>query len=187
MRVITHLSAGAALTPDFRPLALDQDRKRGTRYGVQPLHQHQECSVPNFDMRSLANIFAAAAAYFGIVFAVAFGLGTVRTFFVEPSFGQPGATIIEAPFLLAAMLWAASWIPRRFHLIGNQVALASVGLTALALQQVADAALGLTLRRLTLVEQYAQFLRPEGWVFAILLVVFAGAPYLLHHSPAKTQ
>jgi hypothetical protein len=62
----------------------------------------------------------------------------------------------------------------------------SVGLAALALQQVADAALGLTLRRLTLVEQYAQFLRPEGWVFAILLIAFAAAPYALHRSPTKT-
>jgi hypothetical protein len=84
------------------------------------------------------------------------------------------------------MFWAASWSPRRFHLIGDRAALASVGLAALALQQVADAALGLTLRRLTLVEQYAQFLRPEGWVFAILLIAFAAAPYALHRSPTKT-
>jgi hypothetical protein len=117
----------------------------------------------------------AGVAYFAIVFAIAFGLGTVRTFVLEPRFDKFAATLIEAPFLLVAILWAASIVPRRFG-VGGRTELLTVGVVGLLLQQAADAALGLGLRGLSLSEQYAQFTRPEGILFAVLLFVFLISP-----------
>lgn len=58
----------------------------------------------------------------------------------------------------------------------------AVGLIGLGLQQGADLAMGVTLRGLSVAEQYAQFQRPEGWLFAVLLLIYAVAPWALHRN-----
>lgn len=121
----------------------------------------------------------AGLAYFAAVFVIAFGLGMVRVFLLEPALPRFAAVLIEAPFLLAAILWAARALPPRFGPQKDPAGLLLMGVLGLTLQQLADATLGLTLRGVTLREQYAQFARPEGWLFAGLLVAFLLAPFAL--------
>jgi hypothetical protein len=122
---------------------------------------------------------AAALLYFAIVFGAGFLLGPIRVLWLEPRVGTTIATFCEAPFLLLAIVLAARWVPRRLGLVGNTAALWGIGLAALALQQIADFAVGSGLRGITLAEQLSQFATLAGLVYAALLVAFAAMAALL--------
>jgi hypothetical protein len=122
----------------------------------------------------------AALLYFAIVFGVGMALGPIRVLWLEPRLGVTLAVLCETPFLLAAMVLAARWVPRRMGLGGRLAALASMGIGALALQQAADLALGVWLRGLTPAEQLAGFATPAGAIYLALLVVFAALPAALN-------
>ena len=114
-------------------------------------------------------IIIAAAVYFAIVFGVGMALGPVRVLWLEPRLGPTLAVLCETPFLLAAMLVAARWVPRRAGLGNDLAPLALMGIGALALQQVADLALGVWL-----------LATPSGGIYLALLVIFAGLPAALN-------
>lgn len=130
-------------------------------------------------------IAAAAALYFAIVYGVAFALGTVRVLWLEPRLGPILATACEAPFLLAAMAVVAPWVVRLMRLPQDRVSLLMMGVGALALQQVADFALGVGLRGIGPSEQLAQFTTPQGLIYAALLVAFVAMPLLLKRVSAR--
>ena len=129
-------------------------------------------------------IAAAAALYFAIVFGAGFILGPIRVLWLEPRVGPVVATACEAPFLLAAIVAAARWVPRVTRLSRDSTSLGLVGLGALLLQQMADFAVGIGLRGLTATEQLAHFATPEGLIYAGLLAAFAAMPALLNHRAA---
>ncbi|MBP6013433.1 MAG: hypothetical protein KBA31_14505 [Alphaproteobacteria bacterium] len=56
----------------------------------------------------------AGGAYFLVVFAIGFVLGTIRTLFVIPRFGETNAILVELPVMLAASWIACIWLVRRF-------------------------------------------------------------------------
>ncbi len=128
-------------------------------------------------------IAAAAVLYFLIVFGVGFLLGPIRVLLLEPRIGQLAAVLLEAPFLIAAIVLAARWVPRWCRVAPATGPLLAVGLGALALQQVADLLVGLKLRGMGAAEQLARFVTLEGAVYAALLVLFALMP-LLANRPA---
>jgi hypothetical protein len=80
-------------------------------------------------------IAAAALLYFGIVFGAGLLLGPIRVLWLEPRVGPVIAVACETPFLLAAMLLAARWVPSALHLRRSFSALATMGIGALLLQQ----------------------------------------------------
>jgi hypothetical protein len=129
------------------------------------------------DSRS-TKILSAAVLYFLIVFGVSFLLGPIRVFVLEPRIGTLAAILCEAPFLLLAILVASRVAPRVMHLGARKSSLLAVGLAALAMQQVADFAVGLALRGISLPEQLARFATAEGAIYAVLLAVFAVMPAL---------
>ena len=59
-------------------------------------------------------MIAAALRYFGIIFALGFVLGTIRTLWLAPIVGTVGAVLIELPIMLIA-----SWLVAR---TGNPLA-----------------------------------------------------------------
>ena len=109
-----------------------------------------------------------------------FVLGPIRVLWLEPRLGHLLATACEAPFLLAAMVVAARWVPRAVRLEKTLAPLALMGLGALLLQQIADFAVGIGLRGISLSEQLAHFATPEGVIYAALLAAFAAMPALLN-------
>ncbi len=125
-------------------------------------------------------IAIAALVYFAVVFGAGFVLGTVRVLWVEPRLGATLAVLCEAPFLLAAMVVAARWVPRKMRLGNDPGSLALMGIGALVLQQVADIALGMALRGITPAQQMANFATPAGAVYLVMLVIFAALPAVLN-------
>jgi hypothetical protein len=130
----------------------------------------------------MRNILAAATLYFIIVFGVGFLLGPIRVLLLEPRIGAVRAALCEAPFLLGAILVASRVAPRALQLDGRKGALLAVGLIALGMQQIADLAVGLALRGLSLPEQLARLATPEGAIYAALLVLFAVMPVLTNQA-----
>lgn len=129
-------------------------------------------------------VAAAAVIYFIIVFGVGFLLGPVRVLVLEPRIGRLAATLVETPFLIAAMVLAARWVPRRIQLNREARSLLAVGFGALALQQVADYLVGLKLRGMSAAEQLEKFTTPEGLLYAGLLLLFALMPLIANRKTA---
>lgn len=128
-------------------------------------------------------IAAAAALYFAIVFVAGLALGPIRVLYLEPWVGRTIAVLCETPFLLMAMAFAARWTPAWTKVQPNFISLLSIGLLALALQQIADLAVGFGLRGMTLSEQLALFATPPGWIYLVDLVAFALAPLIVQRRP----
>jgi hypothetical protein len=154
-----------------RRLALDQG---------QASLDHQQAEQQSIAVgQSTMQIAAAALLYFAIVFGTGLVLGPIRVLWLEPQVGPFLAAICEAPFLITAMVIAARWVPGAVGLNRSLASLSLMGAGALALQQIADIIVGLALRGMTLPEQYAQFITPQGLVYAALLIAFALMPVLV--------
>ena len=125
-------------------------------------------------------ILTSACLYFAIVFGVGFLLGPIRVVWLEPWLGTTFAVAIEAPFLLAAMIFAARRVPKWIGLNATLGSLAAIGVGALALQQIADFAVALGLRHMTMAEQFAYLATPAGLIYAAALVAFAAMPVLVN-------
>ncbi|OCK62425.1 hypothetical protein [Bradyrhizobium sp. LMTR 3] len=130
----------------------------------------------------MTKILGTATLYFVIVFGVGFLLGPIRVLLLEPRIGAVRAALCEAPFLLGAILVASRVAPRTLQLEARKSALLAVGLIALGMQQIADLAVGLTFRSLSLTEQLARFATAEGAVYAALLALFATMPILANQA-----
>jgi len=109
-------------------------------------------------------IAASAALFFVIVFGAGMLLGPMRVLWLEPRMGPFVAVLCEAPFVLAAVVAAARWVPRVLKLRPDPVTLVLMGVGALTLQQLADLVVGSVLRGISPANQLAQFTRPEGQV-----------------------
>src|ERR1700730_778950 len=75
----------------------------------------------------------AGVIYFLLVFAVEWILGPIRELWAVPHFGRMAATLSEAVIMLIAMVVAARWVIRRFHVSRTLPATISMGPVALAL------------------------------------------------------
>lgn len=120
----------------------------------------------------------AAVIYFVLVFAVGMLLGPARVLWLEPWLGKALAVLLEAPLLIGAMWFAARAAPAWTHVEGGWISFLSIGVTALAVQQVADLAVGFGFRGMTLADQLAYFATPAGMIYAVTLIVFALMPLM---------
>lgn len=127
-------------------------------------------------------IATASLLYFAAVFGTGFLLGPVRVFLLKPRIGPLAALLCEAPILIAAIVLAARWAPRAARVEPRWIALLMVGLGALALQQAADASVGLLLRGMSIAEQFARLATTEGRIYLALLMVFAVMPVLVNRT-----
>ncbi|ANP46778.1 hypothetical protein [Candidatus Viadribacter manganicus] len=128
----------------------------------------------------------AALIYFALVFVVGLILGPARVLWLEPWLGRAIAVLLEAPFLVCAM-WFAAPLSLRWGRVELGWARALwVGVLALVLQQVADLAVGFGLRGMTLTDQLTYFATPAGAIYAFTLVVFAIMPLMRMRRAEKT-
>jgi hypothetical protein len=132
-------------------------------------------------------ILISAVLYFLIVFGVGFALGPIRVFWLEPALGQTIAVLCETPFLLAAMVLAASWVPAKLNLTRRPAPLLAMGIGALLLQQIADFTVGSSLRGLSAKDQIAYFATPAGMIYAVALLLFALMPLLVARAAARPK
>ena len=89
-------------------------------------------------------IASAAIAYWAVVFALGFVLGTIRVTWVIPLVGLLPATALELPIILAASWFAAGWLVRRFMIERPSEGLA-VGALAFVIVMAAECALAAAL------------------------------------------
>jgi hypothetical protein len=133
-------------------------------------------------------ILTSACLYFTAVFGVGFLLGPVRVLWLEPLLGKTAAVAAEAPFLVAAMIFAARQAPKWTGLSKTIGSLAAMGIVALALLEVADLAVAIGVRGMSVREQAATFVTPEGLIYLALVLLFAAMPVLVNcRNPAGSR
>jgi hypothetical protein len=127
-------------------------------------------------------ILKAGMFYFALVFVFGFVLGTVRTLWIVPRVGTRKAELMEMPVMFVVTILAARWVARHLSLPPTTITRLDVGLVALTLLLVAELALALWLRRLTIREYLANRDRVAGTAYLVLLGVFAVMPLLVARS-----
>lgn len=124
----------------------------------------------------LSRMILAANRYFGLVFALGFVLGALRTLVVAPRTGATIAVFIELPVMLAASGLLAAHIVRRARLTPS----AALGMGGLAflLLLVAEALLAISLADQDLGQWFADLFRTPGWIGLAGQIAFALFPLL---------
>ncbi|MDX2276067.1 MAG: hypothetical protein NW206_11515 [Hyphomonadaceae bacterium] len=123
-------------------------------------------------------VLGAGALYFAIVFVIAFGFGVLRTLLLEPLLGETLAVACEVPFLIAAFVFAARFVLRRFTSVRGAASLLAMGVIALVLQQSAELAM-VMLSGQTLQSHLAYLSTLAGRLYLSAVVVFVLAPLAL--------
>lgn len=126
----------------------------------------------------------AGLAYFLIVFAIGFGLGTLRTLVIVPRVGELVAVCLELPLMLGA-----SWLVCR-RLVRRVAPAAAprlvMGGTAFALLILAEFALAVLAFGQAPAAYAARLSSPAGLIGFAGQVIFALMP-LIHHAHGGAQ
>jgi hypothetical protein len=117
----------------------------------------------------------AGAAYFLIVFTIAFVLGALRVMFVVPAVGEVLATLGELPFMLAASWVTSAWLLRHWRM-PSMATSAVMGISAFALLMVAEAVGGILIFDRTLSAFVSSFGTAAGALGLAGQVAFALIP-----------
>ena len=126
-------------------------------------------------MRSLK----AGVTYFLLLFATGWVLGPIRELWAVPHFGRMAAMLSEAFIMLVAMIVAARWVIRRFHVSRTLPATISMGIVAIGLLLPAEIAGVAWVRGLSLREYLASFVTAPGVISLLMFLVFGAMPTLL--------
>lgn len=122
------------------------------------------------------SVIRPALAYLGVIFALGFVLGTVRTLWLVPLVGPTLAVACELPVLLGASWYWAGRVLARWPLPTRQAALAT-GALAFTLLLAGEWALAVALGQ-TSAEWFAALTRPAGALGLAGQAVFALMPAL---------
>lgn len=129
---------------------------------------------------SIPTPIVAGAAYFGLVFALGFLLGTARTLFVQHAAGNARllGVLIELPLMLIASWLLCRAVIRRLKVAPTLVARALMGGLAFALLLLAELALGALLFGRTPAEHWALYQEASYALGLAAQVAFAFMPLL---------
>ncbi|WP_265943675.1 hypothetical protein [Dechloromonas sp. A34] len=127
----------------------------------------------------------AGIAYFGLAFAAGFAMGTVRVLFLVPRLGERLAELLEMPFMLVAIWWAARFVARRFALARVVSVRLTTGLVALILLLGAEILLAAMLQDRSLGDYLASRDPVSGGVYLLMLGLFAAMPLILARCTSK--
>ena len=126
----------------------------------------------------------AGAAYFALVFAAGFVLGTIRTLCVVPRLGVRTAELAEAPIMFGISILAARWVVQHVLVSPLRSRRLAVGGIALGLMLVAEFTLGLWIRGMTIREYFAAREPVSGTAYFMTLGAFAVIPIFVGQRPA---
>lgn len=122
--------------------------------------------------------FAAALAYFGIVFAVGFALGVLRELIVVRWVGPRAAELVEMPVMLLAIIAAARYVQHRFLAQCNPRQHLQAGFLGLGIMLLCELGLGMALRGLTIPQILLERDPLTGTIYYLMLLVFALLPWM---------
>lgn len=123
-----------------------------------------------------------AIAYFSIVFATGFVLGTMRVLLLVPQLGERTAELLEMPLMLVAIALAARWVNRHCGNEATSSVRLKIGFGALLLVLIADFGVGVWLRGMRPVEVITSRDAVSGSVYYGMLLLFALMPWILGRS-----
>jgi len=126
----------------------------------------------------------AAALYFALTFGAGFVLGPLRNFFLVPRLGARTAELVEMPVMIGITWLAARWVTRRLSVPPRRGARLSMGVMAGALLLLAEFALVLRLRGLTLDEYFATRDPVSGTAYYAAVLVLVLMPLLVNRGAA---
>lgn len=121
-------------------------------------------------------------AYFAMVFAIGFALGTLRVLLIVPRFGEMIGVWLELPIILVSAWLVCRWAMRRWAVPRGPSSRLFVGLAALAMLLAAEVLLGLTLFGRDLAGQLAEMTRGSGALGLAAQLVYAFFPLLQARS-----
>jgi len=124
----------------------------------------------------------AALLYFALVFGAGFALGPVRLLWAVPRFGVRTAELMEMPIMLVVTIVAARWVIRRLGVPPTVRSRLGMGGAALGLLLLAEFALVLRLRGLSIAEYLASRDPVSGTVYYVMLGVVAVMPLIVARS-----
>lgn len=124
----------------------------------------------------------AGTIYFLLVFGAGFVLGPIRILWAVPRFGARTAELMEFPIMLCVMILAARWVVRRFELSFTASSRLGTGGLALLLLLIAEFAVGVWLRGISLRQYIATRDPVAGTIYYLLLGVFAILPLLVNRK-----
>jgi len=127
----------------------------------------------------------SAAIYFAIVFGVGFVLGPIRILWLQPRLGARMAELIEAPFMLMAIVLAGRWVGRRLCAHDSAAARVAVGVLAAGLVLVADLAVGVGLRGMSAAEVFLGRDPVSASFYYALVGWMAVAPWAIARTPSS--
>lgn len=118
----------------------------------------------------------AGIAYFAVVFAAGFVLGTIRTLLLVPRFGAVPAVLVELPFMLAIAYAACRWLVSRLSVSPAFGPRLAMGVVAFVLLIAAELALSVLLFGGSVAGFTAGLFTPAGALGLAGQVVFAALP-----------
>lgn len=121
--------------------------------------------------------FRAALAYFALIFAAGFVLGTIRVTLFVPYIGDLRAVILELPVMLALSWLAAGWLIHR-HSVPSGGPRLAMGALAFGLLMLAEVLLATVFFGQTPWQVLAQFATPPGALGLAGQVGFGVMPWL---------
>ena len=128
----------------------------------------------------MTEVIRLAARYFGLVFALGFVLGILRTLWLVPLLGERWAELLELPFMLLASYVSACYLIARHPAPLRSRDSLWVGLLALGFLLAVEFTLVLGLRGLTFVQYLQSRNGVSGTAYVVSLLIFALLPYLCH-------
>jgi len=126
---------------------------------------------------------AAGIAYFALIFALGFLLGTIRTLWLEPALGEGRAILLELPLMLIASVAAARWLVQRLAVPATLSSRLWMGGCALALLLAAELLLGFWLNGQPLADALAAMVTPARLPGLLAQLLFGLMPALLLIRP----
>ena len=130
---------------------------------------------PATPMRTLT----AAVSYFALVFGAGFLLGSIRVPFLVPRLGERTTELLETPFMVVVVIFAARFIVRRFSLPRSFAVRLIVGAMALGLLIAAELLLAVSLQGRSIGQYIASRDPVSGSVYLGALILFAVMPSIL--------
>lgn len=124
----------------------------------------------------------AGCAYFGLVFAAGFALGTIRALWLTQALGALGAVLVELPVILAISWAAARWTIRRLAVPDATAARAAMGALAFALLMAAELGLSVLLFGRNPAEHWETYRDAHALVGLAGQVVYGAVPLLVRRG-----
>jgi hypothetical protein len=126
--------------------------------------------------RPLSRTLQAGIAYFGVVFALGFVLGTLRVLVLAPTLGSTGAVLVEIPVMLMVSWIVCGWLIARFAVPPNLGDRLLMGAPAIGLLLMAELGVSVLAFGRSVTEHIATYRETDALLGLAAQIAFAIFP-----------